>query len=176
MVHGRGPLSRRAALVGWPKLHTVSSSQSSPSPYPHDSRTSAPRAAVAGPSVSGSATSGCLCGSSRPPGGGRSRSSSKMQSLWGSRKKSGGDAGNEDEGAAHEGHTSGHDARTAQEAGERTRLLPPRNDGYLEPDDPAVRNFPGSLSGSLQAKMRDRSLHTTSGAYGPCATLPSSFS
>ncbi len=63
-----------------------------------------------------------------------------MVSLWGSKN---------DEEVEHENGeapaTDGEEStqRNPRHAGgrdpdERTRLLPPRNDGYLDPDDPAV--------------------------------------
>ena len=62
-----------------------------------------------------------------------------MVSLWGSKK---GDEHENDE----EGEQPSNDERptgrqsTTSEPDERTRLLPPRNDGYLDPGDPAVRS------------------------------------
>ena len=62
-----------------------------------------------------------------------------MVSLWGSK-----DDGEEHEDGEntptngeesrrhHPGHSGGRDPD------ERSRLLPPRNDGFLDPDDPAV--------------------------------------
>ena len=67
-----------------------------------------------------------------------------MVSLWGSKKdgegeregeREDGDAPATDgEAGTHDNprHSDGHDAD------ERTRLLPPRREGYLDPDDPAV--------------------------------------
>lgn len=58
-----------------------------------------------------------------------------MVSLWGS--KNGDEQQHEDDGADEE--NTRQTSRQSREADERTRLLPPRNDGYLDPDDPAVR-------------------------------------
>lgn len=80
-----------------------------------------------------------------------------MVSLWGS--KSNGEEN--DEGAASpDGENSrqpsrGGDRRGGRDADERTRLLPPRNDGYLDPDDPAVSlshrsEVDNALTGVLQ--------------------------
>lgn len=59
-----------------------------------------------------------------------------MVSLWGSKN------GEEQQQGADGGHDEDdnrHLSRQSREADERTRLLPPqRNDGYLDPDDPAV--------------------------------------
>ena len=64
-----------------------------------------------------------------------------MVSLWGSKndgevEREGGDAPTTTDGdeGTHENprHSDSHGAD------ERTRLLPPRRDGYLDPDDPAV--------------------------------------
>lgn len=58
-----------------------------------------------------------------------------MVSLWGS--KNGDDRQHEDEAA--NGEDSRQPSRQSREPDERTRLLPPhRNEGYLDPDDPAV--------------------------------------
>ena len=65
-----------------------------------------------------------------------------MVSLWGS--KNGGENHTDGDGAAStDGEDSrqpsrGADHRGAHDPDERTRLLPPRNDGFLDPDDPAV--------------------------------------
>ena len=65
-----------------------------------------------------------------------------MVSLWGS--KNGEERPESDEAGQHDGaqdsrasprHSGGPDPD------ERSRLLPPRNDGYLDPDDPAVGLF-----------------------------------
>lgn len=60
-----------------------------------------------------------------------------MVSLWGS--KNGEERG---EGDEPEQNGDDHDQQTRRSGGrepdERTRLLPPRNDGFLDPDDPAV--------------------------------------
>ena len=60
-----------------------------------------------------------------------------MVSLWGSKN-------GEEQQDAGEGENHGDESRQSHrqsggpEPDERTRLLPPRNDGFLEPDDPAV--------------------------------------
>ena len=64
-----------------------------------------------------------------------------MVSLWGS--KNGGEDNDGDGAASTDGENSrqpsrGGDRRGGHDADERTRLLPHRNDGYLDPDDPAV--------------------------------------
>ena len=59
-----------------------------------------------------------------------------MVSLWGSKngeERNHGDAENDGEDSGHQPRHSG-----GREPDERTRLLPPRNDGFLDPDDPAV--------------------------------------
>lgn len=66
-----------------------------------------------------------------------------MVSLWGS--KDGGDERNEDESATprdgEESRQPAHHARD-RDPDERTRLLPPpRNEGFLSPDDPAVSSI-----------------------------------
>ena len=60
-----------------------------------------------------------------------------MVSLWGSKD---GDERNHGDDAENDGGDSGHQPRHSggREPDERTRLLPPRNDGFLDPDDPAV--------------------------------------
>lgn len=59
-----------------------------------------------------------------------------MVSLWGSKN------GEEHDGdeAEQNGDDSNQQSRRSggREPDERTRLLPPRNDGFLDPDDPAV--------------------------------------
>ncbi|KAL8966018.1 MAG: hypothetical protein Q9197_006216 [Variospora fuerteventurae] len=60
-----------------------------------------------------------------------------MVSLWGS--KNGNDQQHGD-GSANE-DSSPQPSRQGREADERTRLLPPRNHGYLDPDDPAVSPY-----------------------------------
>ena len=60
-----------------------------------------------------------------------------MVSLWGSKngeeeEDQNGDNVNDGEGSRP------NSGRRGRDADERTRLLPPRNDGYLDPDDPAV--------------------------------------
>ena len=62
-----------------------------------------------------------------------------MVSLWGS--KNDGEINTEEGG---ETPTNGEDSRhpprhsERREPDERTRLLPPRSEGFLDPDDPAV--------------------------------------
>lgn len=66
-----------------------------------------------------------------------------MVSLWGSKDdredREDSDARQTDgeESRQHTPHQSG-----GRDPDERTRLLPPRNDGFLDPDDPAVRVMP----------------------------------
>ena len=61
-----------------------------------------------------------------------------MVSLWGSKN-------DEERPEGEDAETNGEDSRPpprhsgGREPDERTRLLPPRNDGFLDPDDPAVR-------------------------------------
>lgn len=62
-----------------------------------------------------------------------------MVSLWGSKN---GEERSEAEGET--GDEASEDRQPSRRSGgpdpdERTRLLPPRNDGFLDPDDPAVR-------------------------------------
>lgn len=63
-----------------------------------------------------------------------------MVSLWGT--KNGEDQNDGDGRASSDGDNSRQASRHGDGGGrhpdERTRLLPPRNDGYLDPDDPAV--------------------------------------
>ncbi len=60
-----------------------------------------------------------------------------MVSLWGSKN---GEEHAEGEESEQPGEESGHSTRHSErhDPDERTRLLPPRHDGYLDPDDPAV--------------------------------------
>ncbi|KAL9604842.1 MAG: hypothetical protein Q9219_000290 [cf. Caloplaca sp. 3 TL-2023] len=60
-----------------------------------------------------------------------------MVSLWGS--KNGEERQHEDHDANDEENRQ--HSRHNRDADERTRLLPPRNDGYLDPDDPAVSPY-----------------------------------
>ena len=66
-----------------------------------------------------------------------------MVSLWGSKDGKDGKAngaGRDGSNGQHgEGSHAAHE-RESHEADERTRLLPPQNSGYLDPDDPAVRS------------------------------------
>lgn len=66
-----------------------------------------------------------------------------MVSLWGS-KDDGGDREDGDttptDGEASREHAPRRSG--GRDPDERTRLLPPRNDGFLDPDDPAVRVLP----------------------------------
>jgi hypothetical protein len=61
-----------------------------------------------------------------------------MVSLWGSKN---GEERNEGDETEQDGEDSRRQPRHSggPDPDERTRLLPPRNDGFLEPDDPAVR-------------------------------------
>ena len=69
-----------------------------------------------------------------------------MVSLWGSKKDDEPDQGDD---AEHVGGEGRHQPRHSggREPDERTRLLPPRNDGFLDPDDPAV-SFSNTFSQS----------------------------
>ena len=60
-----------------------------------------------------------------------------MVSLWGSKN---GEDHNEGDDTEHGGGDNRQHSRHSggPEPDERTRLLPPRNDGFLDPDDPAV--------------------------------------
>jgi hypothetical protein len=62
-----------------------------------------------------------------------------MVSLWGS-KNDGEDHAEDGEETPTNGEDSRHPPRHSggREPDERTRLLPPRNEGFLDPDDPAV--------------------------------------
>lgn len=65
-----------------------------------------------------------------------------MVSLWGS--KNGGDqtrSGSITPADTEHGDSGYSGQRHSRDAGERTRLLPPRRPGYLEPDDPAVSPY-----------------------------------
>ena len=61
-----------------------------------------------------------------------------MVSLWGSKN---GEEHNDGDDAEQDGDDGEQPTRRSRgrEPDERTRLLPPRNDGFLDPDDPAVR-------------------------------------
>lgn len=63
-----------------------------------------------------------------------------MVSLWGSKK-----GGEDGEGTASVGNSSSQQQHTQdgsyREPDERTRLLPPQNEHYLSPDDPAVTPY-----------------------------------
>lgn len=64
-----------------------------------------------------------------------------MGSLWGSKNDD-----EEERPLTRDGEPStrqqSHPPRQSIEADERTRLLPPNQDGYLSPDDPAVSLHP----------------------------------
>lgn len=65
-----------------------------------------------------------------------------MVSLWGS--KDNGEERNEDDPATPaEGEESRQQSHHVggRDPDERTRLLPPRNEGFLSPDDPAVSSM-----------------------------------
>ena len=60
-----------------------------------------------------------------------------MVSLWAS--KNGEERAETDEAEENGDHGNQNTRRSGgRDPDERTRLLPPRNDGYLDPDDPAV--------------------------------------
>ena len=61
-----------------------------------------------------------------------------MVSLWGTKN-------GEERPEGERGEDSPDRHSTALEPDERTRLLPSRNDGYLDPDDPAVTHFPNPI-------------------------------
>lgn len=65
-----------------------------------------------------------------------------MVSLWTSKKKAedgeDGDSGGNSSAAVQQQHGRGSQYR---EPDERTRLLPPQNEHYLSPDDPAVTPY-----------------------------------
>ncbi len=89
---------------------------------------------------------------------------SAMVSLWGSKN-------GEEHPEGGEGEHNGEDSRQSQrhsggaEPDERTRLLPPRSDGFLDPDDPAVSTLAASVPDDVTNVMR-RSHHTIFGASG----------
>ena len=88
-----------------------------------------------------------------------------MVSLWGS--KNGEDQNDGDDHASIEGDDARQparhgDGRRGRNPDERTRLLPPRNDGYLDPDDPAV-GTPVILVTPHDNSLISRSHRTTSG-------------
>ena len=70
-----------------------------------------------------------------------------MVSLWGSKN---GEERNDGDETEQDGEDSTQQNRRSggPEPDERTRLLPPRNDGFLDPDDPAVRAYPGTYLGA----------------------------
>ena len=60
-----------------------------------------------------------------------------MVSIWAS--KNGGERAEADDAEEYDDHGNQNTRRSGgRDPDERTRLLPPRNDGYLDPDDPAV--------------------------------------
>ncbi|KAL8714921.1 MAG: hypothetical protein Q9220_001434 [cf. Caloplaca sp. 1 TL-2023] len=61
-----------------------------------------------------------------------------MVSLWGSKN---GDEQPQTENDDVDHESSRQPSRHGRDPDERTRLLPPRNDGYLDPDDPAVSPY-----------------------------------
>ncbi|KAL8970000.1 MAG: hypothetical protein Q9183_001720 [Haloplaca sp. 2 TL-2023] len=61
-----------------------------------------------------------------------------MVSLWGTKN---GEEQQHDADGDRDDSNSRQPSRHSREADERTRLLPPRNDGYLDPDDPAVSPY-----------------------------------
>ena len=58
-----------------------------------------------------------------------------MVSLWGSKNE---EERQENEDTAPAEHSRQQQSSQGREPDERTRLLPPRNEGYLDPSDPAV--------------------------------------
>ena len=85
-----------------------------------------------------------------------------MVSLWGSKR-------GEDNAEEEREPDTGDGRRDARHSGgaepdERTRLLPPRNDGYLDPDDPAVSALMGQLDAESTLTTASRSHPIT---YGP---------
>lgn len=74
-----------------------------------------------------------------------------MVSLWGSKKDDDPEADAEQSGNGEQ--TDPPAPRQSVEANERTRLLPPQqpHQGYLSPDDPAVRLPPDSLPAAIYA-------------------------
>ena len=101
-----------------------------------------------------------------------------MVSLWGSKN----DEEEEDQnGTSNDGEGSRpNSGRRGRDADERTRLLPPRNDGYLDPDDPAVSWI---QTREMYERVIAKSCHFPSrclliiyGASGPYDISPSSFS
>ncbi|KAL8950753.1 MAG: hypothetical protein Q9222_003227 [Ikaeria aurantiellina] len=61
-----------------------------------------------------------------------------MVSLWGSKN---GDEQQQNEADDVDNESNRQPSRHGRDPDERTRLLPPRNDGYLDPDDPAVSPY-----------------------------------
>ena len=97
-----------------------------------------------------------------------------MVSFWGS--KNGEEPGDGDGGASADGDDSRQPARHGDAGGripdERTRLLPPRNDGFLDPDDPAVSTSMLYFDPANRSLRRFRP--TTYGPSEHYATSPSS--
>ena len=95
-----------------------------------------------------------------------------MVSLWGS--KNGEEQGDGDGRASPDVDSSRQPSRhgDGRNPDERTRLLPPRSDGFLDPDDPAVSTCTRYFAPA------DKSLHrfrpTIYGPSEPYATFPSS--
>ena len=106
-----------------------------------------------------------------------------MVSLWGSNKN--GEEGH-DEGEDHDqlAQTSSSDHQPRRsEANERTRLLPPSNGGFLDPDDPAVccksvvhslgpsltsLRFPHIISSECELSDTSKSSSLSSASFGGC--------
>ena len=97
-----------------------------------------------------------------------------MVSLWGS--KNGEEQGDGDGRASTDGDNgrqpSRHGDAGARNPDERTRLLPPRSDGFLDPDDPAVSICTPYFAPADQSLRRFRP--TICGPSEPYATSPSS--
>ena len=105
-----------------------------------------------------------------------------MVSLWGS--KNGEDQNEGEDRASIEGDNSRQPSRhgdggRGRNPDERTRLLPPRNDGYLDPDDPAVstqtlasRHQANDSCPGLAIQPLDRQSSTLHLRPLPCHQLP----
>lgn len=64
-----------------------------------------------------------------------------MVSLWGSKNGEEEEHENGDTQQESEGSRPNTRQPDRRDPDERTRLLPPRRDGYLDPDDPAVSDI-----------------------------------
>ena len=74
-----------------------------------------------------------------------------MVSLWGSKNSGDGQENDDEENTQDEGRPRSSRQR---EPDERTRLLPPSHEGFLDPDDPAVSVIASGHAQSLLTTFR----------------------